>query len=315
VKSVFGHLFVYTSVDLDYVRRVLVVLAISNLATSKPGLRCFPPSHAIPSVLHCICSLSAQLWLNHEISSKFRKQSSATSNRFHYTSDSSPAVAILYKPFQHFSCILPSDIINTVSYVILSLRCITIYSLGLASISLFYHRQQYLPVPSPHTMPLTRTELFIFHDSGSLDEPSTPPTLLTPNPLSPGTRAPTDTLATTEHAITTVFRPANTSPSPPPVLPIPGLPIVNQGFPRRSSPLGPRPHVLSFHPAFPRSGPKPNLYHLALMIRSAKAAAKNPSAGPMYARILSLPGISTLQAEMESLSFGSYDSWAVVKSE
>jgi hypothetical protein len=199
--------------------------------------------------------------------------------------------------------------------VILSLRCITIYSLGLASISLFYHRQQYLPVPSPHTMPLTRTKSFIFHDSGSLDEPSTPPTLLTPNPVSPGTCTPTDMLATTEHAITTVFGPANASLSPSPVLPISGLLIVNQGFSCRSSPLGPHPYVLSFHPVFPCSGPKPNLYCLALMIRSAKAAAKNPSAGPMYARILSLPGISTLQAETESLSFGSYNSWAVVKSE
>jgi hypothetical protein len=99
VKSVFGHLFVYMSVDLDYVRRVLVVLAVSNLATSKPGLRCFPPSHIILSVPHWICSLSTRLWLNHEISSKFRKQSSTTSDCFHYASDSSPAVPILYKPF------------------------------------------------------------------------------------------------------------------------------------------------------------------------------------------------------------------------
>jgi hypothetical protein len=205
--------------------------------------------------------------------------------------------------------------------VILSLCCITIYSLGLASISLFYHRQQYLPVPSSHTMPLTRTKLFYFHDSGSL-EPLTPPTLLTPNPPSPGTCAPTDTLATTEHAITTLFGPATSSdvvpiqglasPSPPP---IPGLPIVNQGFPCCSSPLGPCPRILSFHPVFPHSGLKPNLYRLALMIRLAKAAAKNPSAGPMYARILSLPNIFTLQAEMESPSFGSYDGWAVVESE
>jgi hypothetical protein len=217
--------------------------------------------------------------------------------------------------FQHFSWILPSDIINTVSFVILSLCCIIIYSLGLASISLFYHRQQYLPVPSPHTMPLTRTESFIFHDSGSLDEPSAPPTLLTPNPPSSGTHAPTGTLATTEHAITTVFGPANASPSPPPVLPIPGLLIVNQGFPCRSSPLGPCPCILSFHPAFLCSGLKPNLYCLALMIRSAKAAAKNPSTEPMYAQILSLSNISTLQAEMESPSFGSYNGWVVVKSE
>jgi hypothetical protein len=307
VKSLFGHLFVYMSVDFDYICCVLVVLAISNLATRKPGLRCFPPSHVIPSVLHCICSLSTRLWLNHEISSKFRKQSSATSDCFHYTSDSSPVVPILYKPFQHFSCILPSDIINTVSFVMLSLHCITIYSLGLASILLFYHRQQYLPVPSPHTMPHTRTKLFYFHDSGSLDKPLTPPTLLTPNPLSPGTHAPTDMLATTEHVITTVFRPATSSDvvptqglaslSPPP---IPGLPIVGQGFPHRSSPLGLHPRILSFHPVFPCSGPKPNLYRLALIIRSAKAAAKNPSTGPMYAWILSLPNISILQAETVS---------------
>ena len=261
--------------------------------------------------------MSARIWLEHEISDKSRKHFSTTSDCFHYTSDASPAVPTLYKPFQHFSCILLSDIINIVSFVILSLRRIVICSLGLASISLFYHRQQYLLLPSLHTMPLTRTQSFIFHDSGSSNEPLTPPTLPTPNPPSPGTCAPAAMLTTTEHAITTVSGPATSgdvvstqglaSPSPPPVVPIPGLPIVNQGFPRRSSPLGPRPRILSFHPAFPRSGPKPNLYRLALMIRSAKAAAKNPFARPVHARILSLPNISMLQAEMESPSFGSYD--------
>jgi len=42
------------------------------------------------------------------------------------------------------------------------------------------------------------------------------------------------------------------------------------------------------------------------MIRLAKAAAKNPSAGPVCGRIFSLPNVSACQAETEYPSFGSY---------